>query len=119
MLAAVGMVTELVSDPSSRLLEVSSQYFEARALRIAAERRIPDLLAKGQGQGQLVDGESERGDENGVSIDLLADRIVEEYRVSYRQGYGRTGELKVCAISNCWRSFLRFRLGLRDGERHL
>ncbi len=45
LLAAAGLLTELVSEPSSRLLEVSSSYFEARALHIAAEKRIPDLLA--------------------------------------------------------------------------
>lgn len=45
LLAAAGMITELVSEPQSRLLEVSSQYFEARALHIAASHRIPDILA--------------------------------------------------------------------------
>lgn len=45
ILSAAGMLTELASDPSSRLFEVSTQYFEARALHIAAENRIPDLLA--------------------------------------------------------------------------
>lgn len=42
--AATGSLIELVSEPSSRLQEVSTQYFEARALHIAAERRIPDIL---------------------------------------------------------------------------
>ncbi|KAI8630832.1 S-adenosyl-L-methionine-dependent methyltransferase [Xylariaceae sp. FL1651] len=46
LLAAAGMITELVSEPQSRLLEVSSQYFEARALHIAASHRIPDILAQ-------------------------------------------------------------------------
>lgn len=45
LLAASGSLTEAVSDPASRLLEVSSQYFEARALHIAADQRIPDALA--------------------------------------------------------------------------
>ena len=45
VLAAAGMLTELVSEPSSRLLEISSQYFESRALHIVAERRIPDFIA--------------------------------------------------------------------------
>nr|POF15333.1 o-methyltransferase tpca [Quercus suber] len=45
LLGAVGKLTELVSEPSSRLLEVSSQYNESRSLFIAAERKIPDLLA--------------------------------------------------------------------------
>jgi hypothetical protein len=44
LLASAGKLTELVSAPSERLLEVSMQYFEARALHIAADKRIPDLL---------------------------------------------------------------------------
>ncbi|KAI1275971.1 S-adenosyl-L-methionine-dependent methyltransferase [Xylaria sp. FL0933] len=51
LLAAAGMITELVSEPQSRLLEVSSQYFEARALHIAAGHRIPDLIAKNGPRG--------------------------------------------------------------------
>ncbi|GAP82680.1 putative o- protein [Rosellinia necatrix] len=46
LLAASGLLTELVSEPQSRLLEVSSQYFEARALHIVVDKRIPDILAK-------------------------------------------------------------------------
>lgn len=46
LLAASGLITELVSEPQNRLLEVSSQYFEARALHIVADKRIPDILAK-------------------------------------------------------------------------
>ena len=42
--AVTGAVVELTSEPQSRLLEVSSQYFESRALHIAAEHRIADLL---------------------------------------------------------------------------
>ncbi|MCJ1469188.1 hypothetical protein MMC07_007821 [Pseudocyphellaria aurata] len=43
--AAAGSLVDLVEEPSHRLLEVSSQFFEARALHVAAERRIPDLLS--------------------------------------------------------------------------
>lgn len=46
LLAATGKLVELVSNPSGRLLEVSSQYNESRCLHIAASLRIPDLLAK-------------------------------------------------------------------------
>jgi hypothetical protein len=60
ILSAAGMLTELASDPSSRLLEVSTQYFEARALHIAAENRIPDLLA---------------ASDEGVTVDELAKSI--------------------------------------------
>ncbi|KAI0409179.1 S-adenosyl-L-methionine-dependent methyltransferase [Xylaria palmicola] len=51
LLAAAGLLTELVSEPENRLLEVSSQYFEARALHIVADKRIPDILAKGGDAG--------------------------------------------------------------------
>lgn len=44
ILAVTGSLTELVSEPSVRILEVSCQYWESRALYIAAERRIPDRL---------------------------------------------------------------------------
>lgn len=54
LLAAAGLLTELVSDPSNRLLEVSSQYFEARALHIAADARIPDLLSTSGSRGLHV-----------------------------------------------------------------
>jgi hypothetical protein len=60
ILSAAGMLTELASDPSNRLLEVSTQYFEARALHIAAENRIPDLLA---------------GSDEGVAVEELAKSV--------------------------------------------
>lgn len=44
ILAITGSLTELVSEPSLRILEVGCQYWESRALYIAAERRIPDRL---------------------------------------------------------------------------
>lgn len=44
ILAATGKLTELISDPSVRILEVATQFQESRALYIAAERRIPDFL---------------------------------------------------------------------------
>lgn len=46
LLAAAGMLTELVSDPSSRIIEVALQQFEARALHLAAAVRVPDILAE-------------------------------------------------------------------------
>ncbi|KAL7622056.1 hypothetical protein AAE478_007557 [Parahypoxylon ruwenzoriense] len=51
LLAAAGVLTELVSEPQNRLLEVSSQYFEARALHIAADKRVADILAKSKDTG--------------------------------------------------------------------
>lgn len=49
LLAATGTLAELVSEPSVRVLELGCQYWESRALYIAAERRIPDALADAQG----------------------------------------------------------------------
>jgi len=51
LLSASGLITELISSPSSRLLEVSSQYYESRALHIVADKRIPDILAKAGDEG--------------------------------------------------------------------
>lgn len=61
VLAAAGSLIEMVSEPSSRLVEVSLQYFEARALHIAAERRIPDLLSSAHAR-------RDRGHGAGLSI---------------------------------------------------
>lgn len=62
ILAATGKLTELVSEPSSRILEVATQFQESRALYIAAERRIPDILAsKDEGQGMHVSEISKEG----------------------------------------------------------
>lgn len=66
LLATTGKLVELISSPSSRLLEVSSQYNEARCLHIAAVLRIPDLLA-------------DHGDE-GVPIERLAEKVGIETR---------------------------------------
>jgi hypothetical protein len=67
ILAATGKLTELVSDPSIRILEVATQFQESRALYIAAERRIPDILA----------GE---GSEGGKHIDEIAKSVKIESR---------------------------------------
>jgi hypothetical protein len=53
--AVTGAVIEMVAEPQSRLLEVSSQYFESRALHIAAEHRIADFLHGSGEQGVHVD----------------------------------------------------------------
>ncbi|KAI1146766.1 S-adenosyl-L-methionine-dependent methyltransferase [Nemania diffusa] len=55
LLSAAGMITELVSEPQGRLLEVSSQYFEARALHIVASHRVPDLIAKNEPGGLSIE----------------------------------------------------------------
>jgi hypothetical protein len=66
LIATTGKLVELVSSPSSRLLEVSSQYNEARCLHIAAVLRIPDIL-------------DENG-EKGVSMEHIAERVGIEMR---------------------------------------
>ena len=45
LLAAAGKLTELIAEPSLRILEVGCQYWESRALFIACERYVPDILA--------------------------------------------------------------------------
>lgn len=56
ILAITGTLTELVSEPPSRVIEVACQYWESRALYIAAERRIPNLLAAAGEQGLSAQG---------------------------------------------------------------
>lgn len=69
ILASVGALTELVSEPSIRVIEVACQYWESRALAIAAERRIPDLLAQAGAKGLAVD---ELGEATGIEHLKLA-----------------------------------------------
>ena len=44
LLAMTGKLTELIAEPSLRILEVGCQYWESRALFITCERHIPDML---------------------------------------------------------------------------
>lgn len=83
VIAATGNLVELVSSPSSRLLEVSSQYNEARCLHIAAALRIPDLLDK--------------GGKDGVSMEDVAKNVGIEKR--------KLGELWFTMTPNCICSF--------------
>ena len=46
MIGTCGALTALVQDPQLRLLEMSMAFLESRALHIAAEHRIPDILAQ-------------------------------------------------------------------------
>ncbi|KAL8784354.1 MAG: hypothetical protein Q9213_004006 [Squamulea squamosa] len=50
-----GALVELVCEPNQRVQQVLTQFFESRALFIAAERRIPDLLAEAGAQGMDID----------------------------------------------------------------
>ena len=63
LLASVGALTELVSEPSIRVIEVACQFWESRALYITAERRIPDLLAQAGARGLEV---KELGEATGI-----------------------------------------------------
>ena len=54
VLAITGSLTELVAEPHSRILEVGCQFWESRALYIAAERRIPDLLDEAGEEGMDI-----------------------------------------------------------------
>ena len=53
--AVSGALVELVCEPNQRVQQVLGQFFESRALFIAAERRIPDLLAEAGAQGVGID----------------------------------------------------------------
>ncbi|KAI1779176.1 hypothetical protein F4818DRAFT_403558 [Hypoxylon cercidicola] len=58
--AISGSLVELVSEPYQRVQQILTQFMESRALFIAAERNIPDLLA-------------EAGDD-GLEIKVLAEK---------------------------------------------
>ena len=60
ILSICGKLTELVSEPSERIIEAACQYWESRALAIAAERRIPDLLDNAQGKTMDVNEIAEK-----------------------------------------------------------
>lgn len=63
--AAAGSIEELVSDPSLRLIGFSTQYWESRALHIAAEHRLADLMEAGV----------EAGASDGVHVNALAAEV--------------------------------------------
>lgn len=63
ILAITGALTELVTEPFSRIQEVGCQYWESRALFIAAERRIPDVLAEAGERGLSI---KELGEKTGI-----------------------------------------------------
>lgn len=54
ILNITGALTELLAAPYSRIQEVACQYWESRALYIAAERRMPDMLAEAGEHGMDV-----------------------------------------------------------------
>ncbi len=54
IVAAAASIEELVFEPQLRLMTFASQYFASRALHIAADHRIADLLDSGDGSGVAV-----------------------------------------------------------------
>ena len=70
LLALTGKLTELVAEPSLRIMEVGCQYWESRALYIACERRIPDMLVA---VADIKDGVSIKtlGAKTGIEADKL------------------------------------------------
>ncbi|KAI9874729.1 MAG: hypothetical protein M1830_009351, partial [Pleopsidium flavum] len=54
ILGAVGKIQELIAIPQMKLIEMSEQFYESRALHIAAEHRIADFLAGHDAEGVAV-----------------------------------------------------------------
>ncbi len=54
ILGIAGVLTELVSEPYNRLQEFAAQFWEARALAVATERRVPDIIAEAGDKGMEV-----------------------------------------------------------------
>lgn len=50
LLGAAGMLVDTVQDPQARLMEIGTQFYESRALHVAVDANIPDLLAKADPQ---------------------------------------------------------------------
>ncbi|KAL8751754.1 MAG: hypothetical protein Q9199_006209, partial [Rusavskia elegans] len=71
LLALTGKLTELVAEPSLRIMEVGCQYWESRALFIACERRIPDMLANPQ-DNQIGVSIKVLGGKTGIEADKLS-----------------------------------------------
>ncbi|KAI5925278.1 S-adenosyl-L-methionine-dependent methyltransferase [Camillea tinctor] len=69
ILAALGSIEELVSDPSHRLLGFAMQYVESRALQVAAEHRLADMLQQYEGTGLHIAQISQK---SGIDQDKLA-----------------------------------------------
>lgn len=66
LLALTGTLTELIAEPSLRILEVGCQYWESRALFIAAERHIPDMLASPEVDSSVGMSAQRLGEKTGI-----------------------------------------------------
>ncbi|KAI1145686.1 hypothetical protein F4825DRAFT_467132 [Nemania diffusa] len=80
LLAPAGLLTELISEPQNRLLEVSSQYFEARALHMIADKRVPDILARSGDRG--IDEEDVFA-HNRITVSLINKKLLRAYIVLF------------------------------------
>ncbi|KAL8861120.1 MAG: hypothetical protein Q9178_002334 [Gyalolechia marmorata] len=72
LLALTGKLTELIAEPSLRIMEVGCQYWESRALFIACERRIPDMLAAPEENAQIGVSLQRLGEKTGIEADKLS-----------------------------------------------
>ncbi|KAL6234377.1 S-adenosyl-L-methionine-dependent methyltransferase [Aspergillus navahoensis] len=68
ILGAIGKIQELVASPPIRLIETSCQFYESRALHIAAEHRVADLVAAAGEQGLAI---GELAKKANVDADML------------------------------------------------
>ncbi|MCJ1283722.1 hypothetical protein MMC26_003053 [Xylographa opegraphella] len=68
ILGAMGKIQELVAIPQMKLIEMSEQFYESRALHIAAEHRIADLLSGHDDEGVPI---SELAKSTGLDCDKL------------------------------------------------
>ncbi|KAI0872292.1 hypothetical protein GGS24DRAFT_491591 [Hypoxylon argillaceum] len=80
LLAPAGLLTELISEPQNRLLEVSSQYFEARALHMIVDKRVPDILARSGDRG--IDEEDVFA-HNRITVSLVNKKLLRAYIVLF------------------------------------
>ncbi|EED21056.1 O-methyltransferase, putative [Talaromyces stipitatus ATCC 10500] len=83
LISATGKFVELVASPSERLLEVSSQYNEARCLHIAASLRIADILAANGESGVTVEELSTRTGVQSQKLALAGNEPLRAYIVMF------------------------------------
>ena len=67
LVGACGMTSDLVAEPQQRLMEISCGYYSSRALHVAAEGRVADVIA-----------EADEGD--GVHVSEIASKTGVEHR---------------------------------------
>jgi hypothetical protein len=72
LISTTGKFVELVASPSERLLEVSSQYNEARCLHIVASSRIADILDTNSESGVAVE---ELSAQTGIQAQKLGEYV--------------------------------------------